>query len=108
MERLNLSDRRSLQVSLAVVRELDRSPDRVLEKGLENIARWQRGSGRHAHLQEWEMIIRRGPAAVRTVLTGLDDRSQQLRSSSPFAGVLSEKSRLAAVARASAIPEHSL
>ena len=98
---MNLSDRRSLEVALAVARALDGDPDRVLATGLQNIARWQRGSGRHPHLQAWEAIIRQGPEAVRQTLTGLDDRSRQLRSSSPFAGILSEDVRLYAIERAS-------
>jgi len=83
---MNLSDRRSLEVSRAVVRELDRNPDAVLNKGLTNIARWRDEVGSHPHLQEWEAMIRQGPDAVRAILTGLDRYSRQLRSSSPFVG----------------------
>ncbi|MGH7707693.1 MAG: hypothetical protein ACREM6_07175 [Vulcanimicrobiaceae bacterium] len=102
VEAMNSSDRRSLEVSLAVMRELDRDPDAVLAKGLDNIARWQKRSGRHPHLEVWERIIRRGPDAVRAILTGLDDNSRELRSSSPFAGLLGEDAIRKAVARARA------
>ncbi len=99
---MNLSDRRSLELSLAVARELDRNPDAVLEKGLTNIDRWRDQSGAHPHLQEWETIIRQGSDAVRAMLTGFDHHSRQLRSSSPFAGVLNEDVRLEAVRQATA------
>lgn len=102
---MNLSDRRSLEIARETTAALDRDPDAVLAKALDNIARWRRGSGPHAHLQEWELIIHQGPAAVRAVLTGHDDHSRQLRSSSPFAGVLHEEVRLAAIERASAAAE---
>ncbi len=105
VDMMNLSDRRSLEISLAVARELDRNPNAVLVKGLTNIARWRDQVGTHPHLQEWEKVIRRGPRAVRAVLTRLDHRSRQLRSSSPFAGVLSEEVRLEAIARASDVAE---
>ena len=81
---MNLSDRRGFEIAQETAAVLDRDPDAVLAKALDNIARWRRQSGPHPHLQEWEVIIHQGPAAVRAVLTGLDDRSRQLRSSSPF------------------------
>lgn len=101
VDTMNLSDRRSLEVSLAVARELDRNPEAVLNRGLTNIARWRSEFGTHPHLQEWETIIQQGPDAVHAMLTGLDHRSRQLRSSSPFTGVLPEEVRLDAVRRAS-------
>lgn len=47
-------------------------------------------------------MIRQGPDAVRAILTGLDRYSRQLRSSSPFVGVLNDDVRLEAVRQATA------
>ena len=71
---MTLSDLRSLALARAVAAELERDPHGVLQRGLDNNARWQQRSGRPPHLEASEVI---------------DARSRDVRSLSPFAGVLS-------------------
>ncbi len=70
----------------------------VLQTARNNLRRWLKsesfaGSERLA-LLEWQDILENStPEEIRKIITADTDEGQRLRSSSPFAGVLSEAER---------------
>jgi antitoxin HigA-1 len=84
----------------AIVSErLQNDPDRIIAKARENIDRWgwlgdfPNPKTRPGFMAEW-LILLDGPLeALQAVLTGTDERSVMLRSSSPFAGTVSYRER---------------
>ena len=72
--------------------------DEVLRIARENLGRWLEsesfaGSEKSA-LLEWQAILENSaPEEIRKIITQDTDEGQRLRSSSPFAGVLSEAER---------------
>lgn len=78
---------------------LRREPDRVIGKARENIARWgwlrdfPDPNKRPGFMTEWLALLDGPPEALQAVLTGTDERSVTLRSSSPFAGIVSYRER---------------
>jgi len=45
-------------------------------------------------MSEWEQILNNGISSIIDILDGKDEKSILLRSSSPFAGVISNKERM--------------
>lgn len=70
----------------------------VLQIARDNLERWMKsesfaGNERNA-LLEWREILENSTSEeIRKIITQDTDESQRLRSSSPFAGVLSEEER---------------
>ena len=83
---------------------LIRDPESVLErarKNLPNIRRRVRGSLATGWVDEWQdLVAERRLGGLVDVLVGQDQRSIDMRQVSPFAGVLSQEERLAAIGRA--------
>lgn len=74
------------------------NPEHGLTMARHNLRKLQRAHprGRAAHvLGEWEQLLDGPVEAVAEVLTSKDQRSVELRQSSPFAGLLSERERTA-------------
>lgn len=74
-----------------------RDPVKVLSVAAENLERWLAkdsfafGPERRA-LLEWKSIIEGlAPREIESIITAETDEGQRLRSSSPFAGVLTQK-----------------
>jgi hypothetical protein len=86
---MNRSDRRNYELHRAVVARLREQPAMVLGIALRNVERYRQTSGDHPVFCEWERLLRDGPDAVIEVLLDEGERGQRLRSSTPFAGVLS-------------------
>ena len=88
---------KSLRLHQALIGDLLENPDAVISKARENIARWlpqQRADGMSAfYLREWERILDSGLDRILEALTGIDEKSYELRENSPFAGVLSQERR---------------
>ena len=83
--------RRSLWIGRAMAGKVARDPARVLTLGRENLQRLRsvhRRSG--PWLDAWAAILN-SPDEVMAVLTGLDERSVELRSNGPFGGLLSDE-----------------
>ena len=70
----------------------------VLQIARNNLKRWLKsesfaGSERFALLEWQEILENYTPEEIRKIITADTDEGQRLRSSSPFAGVLSEAER---------------
>jgi hypothetical protein len=79
--------------------------DGVRKIARRNLARSRstvRGDQARAWLDEWSDLLDGPPERLVDVLLGADEHSIDLRQVSPFAGVLSEEERLAAIRRAGA------
>ena len=91
-------DARSLAMARIIVERIDADPTliEVAHRYLENEER------RHGRLcqasREWKNILARPWSEVRKILDESDE-GQRLRSSKPFAGIVTEEERLAIIAR---------
>ena len=94
---MNFSDRFSLSLHRRVAERLRENPSEVLSVANENLKRWlgsdsfASGPERRA-LLEWKTIMERfAPHEIETIIVAETDEGQRLRSSSPFAGILTKK-----------------
>ncbi len=101
-------NRREQRVQLALHRtllgKLIDDHDVVRALAVRNVAKSRsvvRGDEAHSWLDEWEALLDGPPGPLVDVLLGEDEHSIDLRQVSPFAGVLSERERLAATRNAS-------
>ena len=88
---MNRNDLRSLYYGPWIAERLD---DAMLARAR---ARLEQTGGIHpVSAQKWRELLSGGVEAVRDVLIGTDDRSQELRTDAPFAGELpvAEQNRL--------------
>jgi addiction module HigA family antidote len=82
-----------------VAERLRKDPDRVIAKARENIERWgwlrdfPDPKQRPGFMANWLSLLDGPPEALQADLTGTDERSVTLRSSSPFAGIVSYRER---------------
>jgi len=91
---------RALWLHQVVAAHVATDPDGVLRKARTNLAVLRRvhPDGNAARwLAEWDEMLDRGAGAVMDVLTSKSERAVELRQNSPFAGVLSEDERQAAL-----------
>lgn len=94
----NFADRFSLSLHRAIAEKMLTNEDGVLRIARENLDRWLNSPafakrGRRA-LLEWKGILHESePETIRRIITADTDEGQRLRSSSPFAGVLTEEER---------------
>ena len=89
-------DRRILERHKLTVAKIDADPS-LIEIAVENLKRWmalQPGRPNLCNI-EWMEIIETKPwSEIRKMLLEESDEGQRLRSSSPFAGILTEQERL--------------
>ena len=87
-------DARSLAMHCMIARKIARDP-RMLDKARQNLQRWIEKSGSPAppYLLEWKAILDRPWPDVAALITSMHQDATRLRSSSPFAGVLTEEER---------------
>jgi transcriptional regulator with XRE-family HTH domain len=98
MSALTYEERRSLAVSEAVAQRLVAEPEPVIAAARRNIGRMRKAATHeHPWLDIWEGLLDLGPVYVAMMLTSKDQFARDLRQSSPFAGVLTDEERLAAV-----------
>lgn len=86
-------DRRSLERVRLVVAKIDAQPD-LVEVGVQNLERWIRQAGDQPNRCniEWLNLIRTTPwSELRNILLDESDEGQRIRSSQPFAGLLTEE-----------------
>ena len=88
------SDNRSLALHRAIVKRLRENPE-LWDRPLQNIDRWTESDGSLAMSHKvWRDILETTPREdIIKVLLSKSQRSQQLRSSSPFTGIISQESR---------------
>lgn len=86
-------DRLHLAMHQAVVAIIDADPHRRgLRIARSNCARWL-ARGSYPAIVEWQEILERPWDEVRAVMLDPSDDGHRLRSSSPFAGVLTPRER---------------
>ena len=87
-------DRRSLEMARLVVEKIDADPS-LFRVAHENLRRWRRvrGGTLPPCREEWKELLKCPWSEIRNILLDESDEGQRLRSSHPFAGVLSEKER---------------
>ena len=88
-------DRRVLERTRLVVAKVDADP-RLIEVAVANLKRWMaRTNGRPngCHIEWMELLAEKPWSELRAMLLEESDEGQRLRSSLPFAGVLTEEER---------------
>lgn len=88
----NFIDLFNLMLHTAVAEKLRRNPKSVLQIAHNNLKNWLKDN--NPALLEWQNILEtETPEEIIKIITQNTDEGQRLRSSSPFAGVLSESER---------------
>ena len=64
------------------------SPDEIRKKSRENLARWKKQGTWGPAYAEWRGILAQGDAELVKTMIGRDDRSNRLRQSMPYVGLL--------------------
>jgi len=87
-------DARSLAMHCMIVQKISRDP-RLLEKAKANLSRWSARIDEPTprFLKEWQEILDKPWPTIAETMTSMNEDATRLRSSSPFAGVLTEKER---------------
>jgi hypothetical protein len=87
-------DARSLAMHCRIAQKIAGNPEFV-DKAKANIERWRAKAPdpRPRYLDEWQEILERPWPEIAEFITSMRDESTRLRSSSPFAGVLSADER---------------
>lgn len=85
---------RSLAMHCKIVQKIARNPG-LLEKAKSNLRRWsaKKSKPNPRYLREWQEILDKPWPAIAEMMTSMSEDATRLRSSSPFAGVLTEKER---------------
>ena len=89
-----LLDARSLAMHCKIAQKISGEPG-LLDVARQNLARWSRKSAGEnpRYLAEWQKILDRPWIEIADFITSISDQTTRLRSSSPFAGVLSAEER---------------
>jgi hypothetical protein len=87
-------DARSLAMHCKIAQKITRDPT-LLNKAKANLQRWIAKSGdrQPQHLREWQQILERPWPEIAELITSMSEDATRLRSSSPFAGVLTASER---------------
>lgn len=87
-------DARSLAMHCKIVLKISRNPE-LLDKAKANVERWSAKSARLQphYLREWHEILGRPWPEIAELMTSMGEDATRLRSSSPFAGVLTATER---------------
>ena len=92
-------DARVLDMAKIIVERVDNDAA-LLRVGHDNLERERRLHGRLSHAShEWEQLLEQPWPKVRAILLEESDEGQRLRSSHPFAGIVTEAERLAIMDR---------
>jgi hypothetical protein len=84
---------RSIEFGKAICKKLQNNPD-LIQIPINNIQRWEQREGwTDPALQEWKTLLNGPRERIYKILTGTDSESQRIRSSNPFAGVLTQEER---------------
>ena len=92
-------DARSLEMARIIVKRIDEDPT-LIEVAHQYLANEERRYGTLCQAsEEWREILTRPWAQVRELLLEESDEGQRLRSSKPFAGIVTEDERLEIIQR---------
>ena len=89
------ADRRAFEMMKRIVAKIDTNPE-LIRIGIDNLHRWRKQSGdQPLCLQKWEQWFAQGVPweRMRKWLLEKSDEGQRLRTSHPFAGVLTQEER---------------
>jgi hypothetical protein len=77
-----------------IAQKISRDPD-LLNIAKQNLARWEKKSTglKRGYLQEWREILDQPWPEIAEMITSMNEESTRLRSSSPFAGILTDQER---------------
>jgi len=75
-----------------IVQKISRDPQ-LLEKAKANLPRWgaKIDGPKPRYLQEWQEILDKPWLTIAEMMTSMSEDATRLRSSSPFAGILSQE-----------------
>lgn len=92
---------RSLLMHMIVAAHLISEPEQVIRRAHANLERWA-GKGRHDAywLERWRRALEQPAGQLALLLTERTQDAADMRQGTPFAGVLSNEERLAAIQRA--------
>jgi len=87
-------DARSLAMHCRIVQKISREPG-LLDRAKANLKRWSAKSElpMPRYLKEWQEILDQPWSVIAEQITNMSEDASRLRSSSPFAGILSEAER---------------
>ena len=87
-------DARSLAMHCKIAQKISRNPT-LLNKAKANLERWSAKSEQPLpqYLREWQEILERPWPEIAEIITSMSEDATRLRSSSPFAGVLTAAER---------------
>lgn len=87
-------DARSLAMHCKIAQKITRDPN-LLNIAKTNLERWSSKSKdpQPQYLREWEQILERPWPEIAELITSMSEEATRLRSSSPFAGVLTTAER---------------
>lgn len=91
------SDFRSLEMHSLIADKIKENPG-FLDVAKNNLARWRASYGNKPipyYIVEWEVILQKPLSDIVKFLKATTQRAQQLRSSTPFTGILTEEERMA-------------
>jgi transcriptional regulator with XRE-family HTH domain len=103
--RLTHPERRTLELHKLVAEKLRANPKEVIQRAKARIDVMQSRDleGRSAtYINTWEQLLSGPIDELETVMTSTDQRSRDLRQSSPFGGTLSDEERLDVINRVAA------
>ena len=87
-------DEFSLRLHQEIAERLRRNSSEILKIARKNLNRWLAAQGDVTALHEWKSLLENSSLEnLIVIITETTDESQRLRSSSPFAGVLSNAER---------------
>jgi len=87
-------DEFSLLLHREIAARMRRNSREILKIAKENLNRWIAAQGDVSALLEWKDLLENNtPEKLARIITQKNGEGQRLRSSSPFAGVLSESER---------------
>jgi len=87
-------DARSLTMHCKIAQKIARDPE-LLGKAKANLERWSAKSEdpKPRYFREWEQILERPWPEIAELITSMSEDATRLRSSSPFAGILTTDER---------------
>jgi len=87
-------DARSLAMHCKIAQKISRDP-RLVNKAKSNLERWRAKSEvpQSKYLREWQDILDRPWQEIADLITSMSEDATRLRSSSPFAGILTTEER---------------
>lgn len=92
MNKHEILNRRSLEFGKAICTKLEQEPD-LIQIAQDNILRWEKKGNMTPVLKEWKTLLYGSRQRIYEIMIGTDSESQRIRSSNPFAGVLTEEER---------------